>query len=196
MIRDIHFPFPPLFGFFCGLIIFHFLSFSRLSPSPSPSPVSTRLYHHHHACTLTSSSSSFHLLLLLQLLSSHLQVANADLQTESEALLRFFHNLQSPSPSSAKSLNWTNTTSACSWVGVQCSADGNGQTQTVVSVALPGRGLVGSIPPQSFGLLPSLQTLSLRSNRLTGTIPADILSYSKLKQLCESMITPLIRLYP
>ena len=56
------------------------------SLSLPPSPMSMRLYHHHHACLLL-------LLLLLLLLSSHLQVANADLQTESEALLRFFHNL-------------------------------------------------------------------------------------------------------
>ena len=95
------FSFFSFFWFFLWPHCFSFsLSFSlpslSLSLPPSPSPVSMRLYHHHHACTLTSSSSSsffFHLLLLLQLLSSHLQVTNADLWTESEALLRFFHNL-------------------------------------------------------------------------------------------------------
>ena len=96
---------------------------TSLSLPPSPSLVSMRFYHHRHAYTLTSSSSSsfFHLLLLLKFLSSHLRVANVDLQTKSEALLRFFHNLHNPSPPSAKTRNWTNTTSACIWVGVQCS---------------------------------------------------------------------------
>ena len=59
-------------------------------------------------------------------------------------------------------LNWTNTTSACNWVGVQSSSSSSSTFvdggQTVVFVALPGRGLMGSIPSQSFDLLPSLQT--------------------------------------
>ena len=100
------FPFFPLFVFFLVFLWPHYFSFSLSFSLPSlslslslplpPSPVLMRIYHHHHACTLTSSSSSssfLHLLLLLQLLSSHLQVTNADLWTESEALLRFFHNL-------------------------------------------------------------------------------------------------------
>ena len=47
-------------------------------------------------------------------------------------------------------LNWTNKTSAYNWVGVQSSSSSSSTSvdggQTVVSVALPRRGLVGSIP--------------------------------------------------
>ena len=95
------FSFFSFFSFFWFFLWPHCFSFSlsfslpslSLSLPPSPSSVSMRLYHNHHVYTLTSSSFFFHLHLFLQLLSSHLQVANADRQTKSEALLRFFHNL-------------------------------------------------------------------------------------------------------
>uniref|UniRef100_A0A0D9V2S2 Protein kinase domain-containing protein n=1 Tax=Leersia perrieri TaxID=77586 RepID=A0A0D9V2S2_9ORYZ len=76
-------------------------------------------------------------------------------------------------------LGWNSTTSACGWVGVKCDA---GNT-TVVQVRLPGVGLIGAIPPDTLGRLPNLQVLSLRSNRILGGIPSDVLALPSLRLL-------------
>ncbi|XP_010254253.1 PREDICTED: probable inactive receptor kinase At2g26730 [Nelumbo nucifera] len=71
---------------------------------------------------------------------------------------------------------WNSSASACSWVGVECDAN---QSHVVV-LRLPGVGLVGPVPPNTLGRLSQLRVLSLRSNRLSGEIPAD---FSQLKLL-------------
>ncbi|KAG8051403.1 hypothetical protein GUJ93_ZPchr0001g32774 [Zizania palustris] len=76
-------------------------------------------------------------------------------------------------------LGWDSSTPACGWVGVTCDA---GNT-TVVQVRLPGVGLVGAIPPATLGRLPNLQVLSLRSNRILGGIPDDVLQLPALRLL-------------
>uniref|UniRef100_A0A0E0MZ37 Protein kinase domain-containing protein n=1 Tax=Oryza rufipogon TaxID=4529 RepID=A0A0E0MZ37_ORYRU len=76
-------------------------------------------------------------------------------------------------------LGWNSSTSACGWVGVTCDA-GNA---TVVQVRLPGVGLIGAIPPGTLGRLTNLQVLSLRSNRILGGIPDDVLQLPQLRLL-------------
>ncbi|KAL1550705.1 putative inactive receptor kinase [Salvia divinorum] len=74
-------------------------------------------------------------------------------------------------------LNWDNTTSACgSWTGITCSGDNS----SVVAVRLPGVGLKGVIPSNTLSRLSHLQILSLRSNDLTGSFPADLLQLPDL----------------
>ena len=86
--------------------------------------------------------------------------------SERSALLAFL----TATPHERK-LGWNTSTPACSWVGVTCDAAGS----TVVALRLPGIGLLGPITPATLGRLPNLRILSLRSNRITGTIPDDLL---------------------
>ncbi|KAL0358388.1 UNVERIFIED_CONTAM: putative inactive receptor kinase [Sesamum angustifolium] len=73
-------------------------------------------------------------------------------------------------------LQWNESASACSWVGVECDATNS----SVYYLRLPGVGLVGQIPADTLGRLSQLRVLSLRSNRLSGPIPPD---FSQLKLL-------------
>ncbi|KAL0451862.1 UNVERIFIED_CONTAM: putative inactive receptor kinase [Sesamum latifolium] len=72
-------------------------------------------------------------------------------------------------------LQWNESASACSWVGVGCDATNS----SVYYLRLPGVGLVGQIPADTLGRLTQLRVLSLRSNRLSGPIP----DFSQLKLL-------------
>ncbi|CAM0881658.1 unnamed protein product [Alopecurus aequalis] len=94
--------------------------------------------------------------------------------SERSALLAFL----TATPHERK-LGWNASTPACGWVGVTCDAAGS----TVVALRLPGIGLLGAIPPATIGRLPNLQVLSLRSNRITGSIPDDLLQLSSLRSI-------------
>ncbi|KAK8286644.1 hypothetical protein V6Z12_D07G003300 [Gossypium hirsutum] len=76
-------------------------------------------------------------------------------------------------------IQWNSSTSACDWVGVECDAT----RSFVFTLRLPGVGLVGSIPPKTIGLLNRLRVLSLRANRLSGTVPADFSNLTLLRSL-------------
>ncbi|KAM3271591.1 hypothetical protein ACQJBY_042036 [Aegilops geniculata] len=78
-----------------------------------------------------------------------------------------------------RKLGWSASTPACAWVGVTCDA----ANSTVVKLRLPGIGLVGPIPPGTLGRLKNLQVLSLRANRVSGTIPDELLRLSGLRSL-------------
>ncbi|KAL6620793.1 hypothetical protein ACP70R_035932 [Stipagrostis hirtigluma subsp. patula] len=78
-----------------------------------------------------------------------------------------------------RALGWNASTPACAWVGVTCDA----ANATVVALRLPGAGLAGRLPPGTLGALRGLEVLSLRSNRLSGGIPADLLSLPMLRAL-------------
>ncbi|KAF5190960.1 Receptor-like kinase [Thalictrum thalictroides] len=99
----------------------------------------------------------------------------ADLVSEKQALLNF-----SASVPHGHKLNWDPATSICSsWVGITCTPDGT----HVLSLRLPGVGLFGQVPANTLGKLDALQTLSLRSNGLSGSLPSDISSLPSLHYL-------------
>ncbi|KAK3188552.1 hypothetical protein Dsin_028113 [Dipteronia sinensis] len=102
-------------------------------------------------------------------------LAIADLSSDRQALLDFADAVPH-----GRKINWTSTTPVCkSWVGVTCNKDGT----RVVSLRLPGVGLVGPIPNNTLGKLDALSILSLRSNVLTGNLPSDIASLPSLHYL-------------
>ncbi|KAI3829917.1 hypothetical protein L1987_04049 [Smallanthus sonchifolius] len=99
----------------------------------------------------------------------------ADLDSDKRTLLAFANAV----PHGTK-LDWSNDTDICtSWLGIFCSSNG----AHVSGIRLPAIGLTGPIPPNTLGKLESLEVLSLRLNRLTGTLPYDILSHPSLHRL-------------
>eukprot|EP00250_Pteridium_aquilinum_P014576 c22070_g1_i1 orf=229-1650(-) len=113
--------------------------------------------------------------LLLLLLACFCNGTAGDLRADGEALLGFFHGLQG----ATRLLNWSNTTSPCSWMGVECTP----QQDNVIALKLPGTGLYGTIRSGTLGSLSHLQILSLRLNRLSGPLPPDLLNCTQLKRL-------------
>lgn len=112
---------------------------------------------------------------LLLLLSSIPIPATADLNSDKQALLAFAAEVPH-----GRKLNWTSDTPVCSaWVGIKCSSD---QTHVII-VRLPGVGLLGPIPLNTLGKLDALQILSLRSNRLIENLPPDVPSIPSLHSL-------------
>ncbi|KAK4802420.1 hypothetical protein SAY86_000623 [Trapa natans] len=100
---------------------------------------------------------------------------DADINSDQQALLQFASSVPH-----ARRLNWTSASPVCSsWIGVTCNAQGT----RVISLRLPGIGLIGPVPPNTIGKLDGLITLSLRSNRLSGDLPNDILSLPSLRNI-------------
>ena len=62
----------------------------------------------------------------------------------------------------------------CSWKGIECD-----KTQNVVSLNLSNLGISGLLGPE-IGQLGHLQTLDLRSNAISGSIPIEISKCSLL----------------
>ncbi|MED6155747.1 hypothetical protein PIB30_007983 [Stylosanthes scabra] len=99
----------------------------------------------------------------------------ADLSSDKQALLDF-----AAAVPHRRNLRWNSSTEVCtSWIGVTCNSNGT----RVVSLRLPGIGLVGTIPADTLGKLDALRNLSLRSNLLVGSLPADITSLPLLQDL-------------
>ncbi|XP_047337330.1 probable inactive receptor kinase At2g26730 [Impatiens glandulifera] len=96
---------------------------------------------------------------------------DSDITQEKQALLDFISQIRHENR-----LQWNPNQSVCNWVGVGCDST----QSSVLSLRLPGVGLVGSIPSNTLGRLSQLRVLSLRSNRLSGQIPSD---FSNLKFL-------------
>ncbi|KAK9167881.1 hypothetical protein Syun_000021 [Stephania yunnanensis] len=120
-------------------------------------------------------SSNLKLFSLVFLLPCLLHPAFADLNSDKQALLNFAAAIPH-----ARKLNWNASTPICSsWVGITCDQGETG----VLALRLPGVGLYGPIPNATLGKLDSLRVLSLRSNRLTGTLPSDISSLPSLHYL-------------
>ncbi|CAJ1970779.1 unnamed protein product [Sphenostylis stenocarpa] len=99
----------------------------------------------------------------------------ADLSSDKQALLDFANSIPHH-----RDLKWNPATSICtSWVGVTCNPNGT----RVVSLRLPGIGLVGTIPANTLGKIDSLKNISLRANLLSGSLPPDITSLPSLQYL-------------
>eukprot|EP00250_Pteridium_aquilinum_P029794 c40139_g1_i1 orf=251-2314(-) len=114
-------------------------------------------------------------LLVLLLYGASLPIGRCDLRADGQALLAFLQGLVG----ATRVMNWSNSTSPCSWDGVGCST----AQDSVETLKLPGSGLYGSIAPGTLGLLSHLQTLSLRSNHLSGNLPDDLANCTRLRRL-------------
>ena len=99
---------------------------------------------------------------------------NTGLIADCEALLASRDTL-----AGTATLNWSEETSIAQWEGVRLS----GTPQRVTRLAIPGKGLDGTIP-SVLGRLSMLTHLNLRSNdRLTGEIPSELGYLSNLRVL-------------
>lgn len=117
------------------------------------------------------------LLLVLLLCCSALRCVVPDLAADRAALLAFRAAV-------GPGLPWdASATSPCGWRGVTCDNATGAAGQRVVALQLPGAGLIGQLPPGTVGNLTALRTLSLRSNAISGGIPADIGSCVELRYL-------------
>ncbi|XP_027340856.1 probable inactive receptor kinase At4g23740 [Abrus precatorius] len=97
---------------------------------------------------------------------------NAEPVEDKEALLDFVKKFPPSRP-----LNWNESSPMCSsWTGVTCNED----KSRVITIRLPGVGFHGTIPPDTISRLSALQTLSLRSNVISGHFPSD---FTNLKNL-------------
>ncbi|KAK4742536.1 hypothetical protein SAY87_000537 [Trapa incisa] len=120
----------------------------------------------------TIHGSSLFLFLLIVILLPNI---NGDINSDQQALLQFASSVPH-----ARRLNWTSASPVCSsWIGVTCDSQGI----RVTSLRLPGIGLIGPLPPNTIGKLDGLITLSLRSNRLSGDLPNDVLSLPSLRNI-------------
>lgn len=115
------------------------------------------------------------LLIVLLYYGACIPIVRCDIKAEGEALLRFLNGLEG----AARVMNWTNSTSPCSWEGVEC----NKAQDSVETLKLPGAGLYGRILPATLGSLSRLRTLSLRSNHLSGRLPEDLVNCTQLRKL-------------
>ncbi|MCL7037882.1 hypothetical protein MKW94_014200 [Papaver nudicaule] len=109
--------------------------------------------------------------LILLLCNGEVIVESEPSPAEKQGLLSFIN--QTPH---ANRLKWNTSDSVCNWTGIECDSS----QSYVYSLRLPGTGLVGSIPENTLGNLNQLRVLSLRANRLSGSIPSD---FSNLKLL-------------
>ncbi|KAK8558295.1 hypothetical protein V6N13_038768 [Hibiscus sabdariffa] len=99
--------------------------------------------------------------------------AIADLNSDKKALLQFSARVPH-----GRKLNWSPAIPACmSWIGIYCTEDGS----RVIGLHLPCVGLHGPIPSNTLSKLDALTILSLRSNRLSGNLPSDVLSLPSLR---------------
>lgn len=115
----------------------------------------------------------FFSLTLLLLFLNFPPLSHADLENDKQALLQFSALIPH-----GRKVNWNSTTPVCTaWVGITCSSDNN----SVIAVRLPGVGLKGLIPVNTLGKLDHLTIISLRSNLLSGSLPADLLSLPSLQ---------------
>ncbi|XP_044471091.1 probable inactive receptor kinase At2g26730 [Mangifera indica] len=115
----------------------------------------------------------FSLLFVFVFLLSDGRVSSEPTQ-DKQALLAFLSKVPH-----ANRVEWNESTSACTWVGVECDAN----RSYVYTLRLPGVGLVGPIPANTIGRLSKLRVLSLRSNRLSGEIPSDFSNLTLLRNL-------------
>ncbi|CAL9084439.1 unnamed protein product [Musa textilis] len=105
---------------------------------------------------------------------STLRLLRAELTQDKTALVAFINATRHK-----RRLRWDCNPSPCEWVGVTCNVN----RTAVVSLRLPGVGLVGTIPSGTLGNLSALRVLSLRSNGLSGPIPADFKGLALLRSL-------------
>ncbi|KFK37686.1 hypothetical protein AALP_AA3G015500 [Arabis alpina] len=101
-----------------------------------------------------------------------LSTVTSDLESDRRALIVIRNSVR------GRPLLWNmSDSSPCDWHGVRCVAG------RVTQLRLPGAGLFGSLPIGGIGNLTELQTLSLRFNALSGSIPSDFANLVVLRNL-------------
>lgn len=99
----------------------------------------------------------------------------AILEEDKRSLLEFISKLPH-----SRSLNWEEKSSVCyNWTGVTCDPAG----LRVTELHLPAVGFHGRIPEDTIGRLSAIQTLSLRSNGISGPFPTDLYNLKDLSFL-------------
>ncbi|KAG6505942.1 probable inactive receptor kinase At2g26730 [Zingiber officinale] len=106
--------------------------------------------------------------------SSPVRAARSEPTQDRASLLAFMGGLRHE-----PRVQWDANASACEWAGVRCDS---GRT-AVLELRLPGVGLLGSVVADTLGRISGLRALSLRSNRLSGPIPAELADLAQLKRL-------------
>lgn len=121
---------------------------------------------------LTEKMNNLFIFYAIITLGAILSPISCDPVEDKQALLDFLHNIHH-----SHSLNWNSSTSVCqTWTGVTCNND----RSQVISLRLPGMKLRGPILPNTLGRLSGIQLLSLHSNGISGSLPAD---FAELKEL-------------
>uniref|UniRef100_A0A7N2MG50 Leucine-rich repeat-containing N-terminal plant-type domain-containing protein n=1 Tax=Quercus lobata TaxID=97700 RepID=A0A7N2MG50_QUELO len=121
---------------------------------------------------------SLHVLLALFVLLSSCK-ANTRSKTEAEALLKWNKSL----PDQLILKSWvahinSSASSPCKWHGIACNDEGS-----ITEINLAYAGLRGNLQNLDFSSFPNLLHLDLGVNKLTGTIPTNIGTLSKLQYL-------------
>lgn len=75
--------------------------------------------------------------------------------------------------------NWNSSLSYCQWYGITCT----NSSRAVTGIELSGKNITGVISAGSLFKLPSVETINLSNNQLSGKIPSDIFSCSTLRYL-------------
>ncbi|KAI5082428.1 hypothetical protein GOP47_0002171 [Adiantum capillus-veneris] len=111
---------------------------------------------------------------ILSLLCFYGTIVGGSLQDDRNGLTAFKNAVDRGSR-----LEW-NASNVCQWEGVGCR---EGTPQRVTSLRLPGQGLFGPIPLGSIGQLTELRVVSLRSNKLSGSLPSDLANCSFMRSI-------------
>jgi hypothetical protein len=101
-------------------------------------------------------------------------------KAEAEALLNWKNSLPADQPILNSWVAQINSTasSPCTWRGIACNDEGS-----VTEIYFNYTGLKGTLENLDFPSFPNLLRLDLRDNQLTGTIPTNIGTLSKLQFL-------------
>ncbi|XP_078169102.1 uncharacterized protein LOC144563492 [Carex rostrata] len=107
-----------------------------------------------------------------------LPLVQSSLTSEAQALLHWKSTLQTQQPLSS----WNLQVHPCNWSGITCR-DTNKGRQVITKIYLSNKGLVGKLDALDFFSLPSIRTLDLSDNQLSGVIPPSICLFPKLTYL-------------
>ncbi|KAK3118686.1 hypothetical protein QOZ80_9BG0704100 [Eleusine coracana subsp. coracana] len=103
------------------------------------------------------------------------------LSADGQALLAFKQAV-TDDPTSALSAWSATDADPCRWPGVTCRANTTSSPPRVISVAMAGKNLSGTLPAQLFSL-PSLRRLNLHGNLLSGPLPPSLSNATSLRSL-------------
>ena len=96
--------------------------------------------------------------------------------TQGEALVKWKDTLFDSSPLNSWSLN--NLSNLCNWTGITCNTEG-----TVSKLQIYDQGISGTLAHFNFSSFPSLTSLAMSYNNLSGSIPVDIGNATQLQRL-------------